>query len=138
MFGAGIVGSQENVPQWILNVVSKVESEYGICLDAIYFKEAKSNDYRGGCYSIGGRNLQLYFGRAYTHIRLWVVLHEMAHAIQHLELSHTLTKRPSGRKNRVVHNDKFFEIARRLFIDYGVLKTAAKHEYKRARKLMVI
>lgn len=138
MFGAGIVGSQENVPQWIQKVVSEIESEYGICLDAIYFKEAKSNDYRGGCYCISGRNLQLYFGRQYTHIRLWVVLHEMAHAIQHLELPHTLTKREHGRRNRVVHNTKFFEIARRLYIKYGVLETAAKHEYKRARKLMVV
>lgn len=138
MFGAGTVGSQEDVPQWVQKVVSEIESEYGICLDAVYFKEARSNDYRGGCYVISESSLQLYFGRAYTHIRLWVVLHEMAHAIQHLELPHTLTKRPPGRRNRIQHNLKFFEIARKLYIKYGVLKTAAKHEYKRARKLMVL
>ena len=138
MFGAGKIGSQENVPQWISDVISEVESEYGICLDAVYFREAKSKDYRGGCYHFSCRCIELYFGREKTDIRLWVVLHEMAHAIQYLELPHTLTKRPSGRKNRVVHNDKFFEIARKLFIKYGVLETAAEHEYKRARKLMVL
>ncbi len=137
MFGAGVTGSQENIPQWIMTYVSEIESEYGICLDAVYFKEAKRNDYRGGCYNISGRYVQLYFGREQTNLRIWLVLHEMAHAIQHLELPHTLTKRPLGRRNRIVHNAKFFEIARRLYIKYGVLETAAKHEYKRARKLMV-
>jgi len=138
MFGAGIIGSKENVPQWILDVVSEVEQEYGFCLDAVYFKEAKSNDYRGGCYSIGHRHLQLYFGREKTDIRLWVVLHELAHAIQHLLFSGTLTKKKPGRRNRVVHNDVFFAFAKKLYIKYGVLETAAKNEYKRARKLMVV
>ena len=138
MFGAGIVGSKENVPQWIMDVVTSIESEYGICLSAIYFKEAQTDNFRGGCYDIAKQHIQLYFKREQTTERLWVVLHEMAHAIQHLELPQTLTPKPAGRKNKIQHNNVFFGIARRLYIRYGVLDFAAKNEYKRARKLMVV
>ena len=82
-------------------------------------------------------SIDLYFCPEKTEFRLWIVLHELTHAIQHIVLPHTLTPKPAHRRNRIVHNEKFFEIARELYIKYGVLHIAAEREYKRARKLMI-
>ncbi len=139
MFGQGIIGSNENVPQWILNLVERVEAAYGFCTSNIYFQESKSH-YRGGCYRHRERSIQLYFGREQTNERMWIVLHELAHAWQHLERPDTLTPKPKGRKNRVVHNQAFFEFAASLYKEFGageVLAYAFKHEYKRGRKYMI-
>jgi len=139
MFGQGIIGSSKDVPQWILDLVEEVEGWEGFCTDGIYFKESKS-DYRGACYNVGGRYIDLYFGREKTVERIWIVLHELAHACQHLEAPETITKKKPGRRNRVVHNPAFFKIAARFFLKYGgqeVLEFAANNEYKRGRKYMV-
>lgn len=138
MFGQNVIGSTKDVPQWILDVVEKIEGQYGFCTNGIYFKEAKSPDYRGGCYGIGQKYLQYYFGREQTIERLWVVLHELAHAWQCIEAPETRTKRKPGRRNRVQHNQAFFEFAADLYRQYdGVLEFAANNEYKRGRKYMV-
>ena len=139
MFGQGITGSSKNVPQWILDLVYKVEGDEGFCMDGIYFKECKS-DYRGACYFVGKKCIDLYFGREKTVERVWVVLHELAHAWQHLEAPETITKKKPGRRNNVNHNEAFFKEAARFFLKYGgqeVLEYAANHEYKRGRKYMV-
>ena len=139
MFCHGIIRSNQDLPQWILDLVGKVEGRYGFCISDTYFKEAKS-DYRGGCYRYTEKILQLYFGREQTVERVWVVLHEMAHAWQHLECPDTLTSKPKGRRNRVQHNQAFFEFAASLYKELGgdeVLEYAAEHEYKRGRKYMV-
>jgi len=136
MFGTEIVGSSHDVPQWILDLVDEVEAWYGFCTNGIYFKESKSN-YRGGCYRPREGYLHFYFGREETPLRKWIVLHELAHAWQYLECPETLTPKAKGKKNRVVHNDVFWEIAKMLYIKYDVLEVAAENEYKRARKLMV-
>ena len=136
MFGQGIVGSDQNVPQWILDLVDEVEARYGFCTSGIFFKESKS-DYRGGCYRIREKVLQFYCGREKTDERVWLVLHELSHAWQHLECPDTLTPRKKGRKNRVVHNEAFFRFAANLYKKYGVLEFAANNEYKRGRKYMV-
>jgi len=140
MFGQGITGSSKNVPQWILDLVEKVEGNEGFCTDGIYFKESKS-DYRGACYNIYGKYLDLYFGREKTIERIWIVLHELTHAWQWLEAPETITERKPGRKNRVQHNNSFFEVAASFYKRYGgqeVLEFAAKNEYKRGRKYMVM
>lgn len=138
MFGAGRIGSNGNVPQWIIDVVFDVEQEYGFRLADVYYKKAKREDYYNGCYRHRLRAVQLYFRPEKTDIRLWAVLHELTHAIQRILYPETLTKKKSGRRNRVVHNQWFFETARKLYIKYGVLETAAQKEYKRARKMMVL
>lgn len=139
MFGYGVVGSTKNVPQWISDLVETVEARYGFCTYNIYFKESKSN-YRGGCYMVYEKCLQFYFGRKKTIERIWVVLHELVHAWQHLECPGTLTKRTNGRRNRIVHNQEFFEFAADLYREFGgidVLEFAADNEYKRGRKYMI-
>lgn len=140
MFGQSTIGSTSNVPEWILNLVNKVESRYGFCTNAVYFKEAKSKSYRGGCYRYTENTLQLYFGREQTPERIWVVLHELAHAFQWLERPDTLTKTPKG-KNNVNHNPAFFKFAAMFYKEFGaadnILEYAAKHEYKRGRKYMM-
>jgi hypothetical protein len=71
---------------------------------------------------------------------VWVVLHELAHAWQWLEAPETITKRKPGRRNRVQHNQVFFEFACELYKKFGgddVLEWAANNEYKRGRKYMV-
>jgi hypothetical protein len=125
-----------DVPQWVIDVVDSVESKYGFKLDNVFFKAAKNEDYRSGCYWHNCRSIELFFGEEKTDIRLWVVLHELAHAIQHIVVPETLTPNVKG-KRRVVHNRAFFDMAKELYIRYGVLDTAAKHEYKTARPLMV-
>jgi Zn-dependent peptidase ImmA (M78 family) len=140
MFSQGVIGSSKNVPQWILDLVDEVEAWYGFCTDGIYFKEAKSS-YRGGCYRPSEKYLQYYFGREKTIERVWVVLHELAHAWQHLECPETLTPKPKGRRNRVVHNEAFFKFACELYKRFGgdeVVEWAANNEYKRGRKYMVL
>lgn len=139
MFGQGITGSSKNVPQWILDLVEKVEGQEGFCTDGIYFKESKS-DYRGACYFVGKKCLDLYFGREKTVERVWIILHELTHAWQHLEAPETLTPKPKGRRNRIVHNKAFFDVAASFYKRYGgqeVLEFAANNEYKRGRKYMV-
>jgi hypothetical protein len=139
MFGQGPIGSKTDVPQWILDLVSRVESTYGFCTSAIWFKEAKSNDYRGGCYRVKAESLQFYFRREMTIERIWVVLHELTHAFQHLERPDTLTPKPAGRKNRIHHNPAFFKFAAKFYLEFGgeeVLEFAAKNEYKRGRIYM--
>jgi len=134
MFGQGIIGSTHNVPQWIMDTVDEVERSWDICLSAVYFKEPTRNpEYRGACYIPSYKSIDLYFGREKTDLRLWIVLHEMVHAIQYLELSNTLTKTARG-KRRVVHNETFWEIAARLYIKYNVIEMAIEQEYKRGRK----
>jgi len=140
MFSQGVIGSNKNVPQWILDLVDKVESKYSFCTRGIYFKEAKS-DYRGGCYRPSEKYLQYYFGKEETIERVWIVLHELAHAWQHLERPDTLTPKPKGHKNRVQHNQAFFEFACKLYKQFGgdkILEWAANNEYKRGRKYMVL
>lgn len=139
MFGAGVTGTQEATPKWIREVVREVESMYGFTLrGGVYFKEPTRNkDYWGGCFSPSIDAIQLYFCAEKTDHRLWIVLHELAHAIQHIAMPETLTPMKPGRMNRVVHNKRFFQIAREMYIKFGVLEEARKHEYKRARKLMV-
>jgi len=139
MFGQGITGSSKDVPQWIMDLVSKVESWYGFCTNGIYFKEAKSKG-SWACYYSGKKAIDLYFGREKTIERIWVVLHELAHARQYLECPETLTPKPKGRRNRIVHNQAFFEMACEMYKQFGgqeVLEFAANHEYKRGRKYMV-
>ena len=139
MFGQDVFGSSKNVPQWILDLVEEVESTYGFCTDGIYYKEAKS-DYRGGCYRISDKFLQYYFGREKTPERIWVVLHELTHAWQHLECPDTLTPKIKGRR-RVQHNQAFFEMACDMYKRFGedeVVEWAANNEYKRGRKYMVL
>lgn len=136
MFGQGITGSSKDVPQWIMDVVDEIEKSYNFCLNAVYFKEPTRNlEYYGACYNQTREHLELYFGRDKTDLRLWIVLHELAHAIQHLELSRTLTVRPRG-KRQVNHNDAFFDIAGKLFVKYNVLHIALEREYKRGRKYL--
>ncbi len=139
MFGQSIIGSSSNVPQWILDLVDEVEGWHGFCTNNIFFKEAKSN-YRGGCYRYSENILQFYFGREITTERVWVVLHELAHAFQWIERPDTLTKTPKGKRN-IHHNEAFFKTAALLYkkhgAEYGVLEYAAEHEYKRGRKYMV-
>jgi Zn-dependent peptidase ImmA (M78 family) len=137
MFGTGIVGSSHNVPQWILDLVEDVESWYGFCTDGIYYKEAKQKDYYGGNYYPRRKAIDFYFSPEKTDRAVFVVLHELAHAWQHLEAPETITPKPKGRRRNIVHNDAFFQFARELYIKYDVLEAAAKHEYKRARKMMV-
>ena len=137
MFGKGPMGSTRDVPEWIVKVVDEVESRYGFCTSGIYFKKAISPFYRGGCYFAHQKILQFYFGEKKTTERLWVVLHELAHAWQWLECPDTLTKKKPGRRNNVNHNEAFFRFAADLFREYGVLEFAAKNEYKRGRKYMV-
>lgn len=139
MFGQGITGSSKNVPQWIMDLVYKVEDNEGFCTGGVYFKESKS-DYRGACYFVGKRCLDLYFGREKTVERVWIILHELTHAWQHLEGQDTLTPKPKHRRNRIVHNKAFFEVAAMFYKQYGgqeILEYAANHEYKRGRKYMV-
>jgi len=141
MFGQGTIGSTTDIPEWILDLVERVENSCGFHMDAVWFKEAKSDSYRGGCYRYNNKSLQLYFGRAKTVERVWVVLHELAHAFQHLERPDTLTPKPKGKRNRVQHNEAFFRFAAGFYKEYGgqeVLEYAAGHEYKRGRKLMVV
>ena len=140
MFSQGVVGSSKNVPQWILDLVYEVESWYGFYTSGVYFEEAKSS-YRGGCYRPSEKYLQYYFGREKTIERVWVVLHELAHAWQHLECPDTLTPKPKGRRNRIVHNEAFFEFACKIYKRFGgdeVVEWAANNEYKRGRKYMVL
>jgi hypothetical protein len=71
---------------------------------------------------------------------VWVILHELVHAWQYLEAPETLTPKPKHRRNRIVHNEKFFKVAAQFYKDYGgqeVLEWAANNEYKRGRKYMV-
>ena len=139
MFGQEVIGSSTDVPQWILDLVERVEANYGFCTHGIYFKESKS-DYRGGCYRPREKYLQYYFGREKTIERIWVVLHELAHAWQHLECPNTLTSKTKKRRNRVQHNQAFFEFVADLYKEYGgdeVLEYAANNEYKRGRKYMI-
>jgi Zn-dependent peptidase ImmA (M78 family) len=140
MFGQGITGSSKNVPQWIMDLVYVVEADMGFCTDGIYFKECKKPDGRWGCYYSGKKVIDLYFGREKTAERVWVVLHELVHAWQHLECPETITKKPKHRKNNITHNQAFFECAAIFFLRYGgqeVLEYAANNEYKRGRKYMV-
>jgi hypothetical protein len=140
MFNQGTIGSSKNVPQWILDLVDQVESWYGFCTDGVFFKESKS-DYRGACYNVYEKNLQFYFGREKTVERICIVLHELAHAWQHLECPGTLTPKPKGRRNRIVHNQAFFEMACELYKKFGgneVVEYAFNNEYKRGRKYMIV
>jgi Zn-dependent peptidase ImmA (M78 family) len=140
MFGQGITGSSKNVPQWIMDLVYEVEETEGFCTDGIYFKECKKSDGRWGCYFTDKKCIDLYFGKEKTIERIWVVLHELVHAWQHLEGQDTLTPKPKHRRNRIVHNKAFFEVAAQFYKQYGgqeVLKWAANNEYKRGRKYMV-
>lgn len=137
MFGLSTIGSSEDVPQWIVEIVEKIEGEFGFCTSKVFFKEAKS-DYRSGCYRPSKKYVEFYFGREKTVERIWIVLHELVHAWQHLECPETLTPRKQGSKRRVVHNEAFFKFAAKLYKRYdGVLECAANNEYKRGRKYMV-
>jgi len=139
MFGQEFIDSTTDIPQWILDLVSKVESTYGFCTNNIWFKEAKSDNYRDGCYRVRNKILQFCFKREETIERIWVVLHELTHAFQHLERADTLTPKPIGRKNRIVHNPAFFRFAAQFYLEFGgkeVLEFAANNEYKRGRIYM--
>ena len=139
MFGSGRIGSSGNVPQWIIDVVFDVEQEYGFRLADVYYKCPKrSNDYYNGCYCHNTKTIELYFRPEKTDLKLWVVLHELGHAIQKIVYPETITKKPIGRRNRIVHNEWFFKIVRKLYIKYDVLHIAAEKEYKKARKMMVL
>ncbi len=138
MFGTGVIGSKENVPQWIIDIVFDVEHKYNFRLAGVYYKSPKGEDYWKGCYRYWEHTLQLYFRPEKTDLRLWLVLHELTHAIQRIAYPETLTKKKPGRRNRIVHNQWFFNTARKLYIKYGVLHIAAEKEYKRARKMMVM
>ena len=137
MFGSGVVGNSRDVPQWIWDIVNEVEIRYGFCTEAIYYKEAKQKDYYNGCYNPSNKAVELYFSSEKNDKAVWVLLHEMAHAYQYLECPETLTPKQVGKRNRVVHNDDFWDIAKMFYIRFDVLETAAQNEYKRARKLMV-
>ena len=140
MFGNnGVIGSSKNVPQWIVELIHEVEDKEEFYTEFIFFKESKSG-YRGACYHSGLESIDLYMSREKTIENIWIVLHELTHAWQHLKAPETITKRKAGRRNRVVHNQIFFETASRFFKKYGgpaVLEHASMWEYKRGRKYMV-
>jgi len=134
MFGQGITGSNKNVPEWIRELVSEIETDYGFMLRDVYFKEPTRNkSYYGACYSSYRNNIQLYFSREKNDIRKWIVLHELGHAIQHKCYPESLTITPLG-KNNVNHNNAFWDIVGELFAKYNVLDTAIEREYKKGRK----
>lgn len=139
MFGKnGINGSSKDVPQWMMDLMYEVQGNEGFFTSGIYFKESKS-DYRGACYDTGRKIIDLYMSRKKTIENIWIILHELTHAWQHLEAPETLTKKKPGRRNRVVHNEKFFRVAAHFYKKYGgpeVLEYASKNEYKRGRKYM--
>jgi len=135
MFGQGITGSNKNVPQWIRELVSEIERDYDFKLDDIYFKEPTRNkDYYGACYS--SRNyIELYFSREKNKLRTFIILHELGHAIQDICYPETVTKRPKG-KNRVNHNNVFWDIVGELYLKYDVLEVAITNEYKKGQKYL--
>jgi len=68
-----------------------------------------------------------------------LMLHEVAHGVQ------GPIPTPKGRRNHVHHDDRFFRIAAKLYIDfdmgksekYPVLEYATKHEYKTGQSVMM-
>ena len=136
MFGQGVTGSSKNVPQWILDITREVEEKHGFCTSGIYYKEAKQKDYYRGCYYVNKKIIDLYFSPEKNNEAIFVLLHELTHAWQHLECPCTLTKISKG-KRKVNHNKEFFLFAKKLYERYGVLDIAIQREYKRGRKYIV-
>jgi hypothetical protein len=137
MFGEGVFGSEKQVPQWIKEIVSDVEKMYRFRLNEVVQRyPVRDKEYYHACYWPHAKVIQLYFMPEKTDLRLYIVLHELAHAIQHIVFPFTIAPKIRT-KRRVIHNEEFFQIARKLYIKYGVLDIAEKHEYKRGRKFMV-
>ena len=124
-------------PDWVWDVIEALEIEFDFELKGVHYKTPKNPENWAGAYFSMSKRLTLHLSPEKTGVNLFVVLHELSHALQHLVYPETLTKRKPG-KNRVHHNQEFFKIAKRLYIRYGVLEIAAENEYKRARKLMKV
>jgi len=125
------------MPVWITDIIHEVQTRYGFNfkLSKIHYSQPRQpGRWSGGYYPIS-KKLDLCFSREKTDINLFVLLHELSHAIQRQLYPQTLTKTLPGHR-RVLHNRVFFRIAGWLYYEYGILDTAIKNEYKRGRKIL--
>jgi len=121
-------------PQWINQIVDEVQTSHGFTLATLKLRTHKVEDYYRGFYRSGTNMIHLTFNNHHVRSDLatWILLHELAHAIQYQTKRDTLTPRVPG-KRREVHNREFWKIAGKLYLKYGVMDLAIEQEYKTGR-----
>jgi hypothetical protein len=116
------------------NTIKAIEEKYGIKVNEVKHRQSKKRNHYCGCYYSVRNIITLSFSN-WDKKALSVVLHEFAHAIQHLIFSETLTpRRSSGR--RVIHNYAFFELVKEMYNDFDCLEEGISIEYKSGRAIL--
>lgn len=138
MFGrnAPVAGNVES-PEWAIITLHYHLPGWKL----IWHKVKSRSSYSSyGCCWYSRKTIEVFVSDTEETVRHeYLILHEIAHGIR------GIIPTPVGRRNQIHHDDRFFRIAAKLYIDFDlgrtgrfpVLEYASKHEYKTGRSVMM-
>lgn len=136
MFGSRLAPANNEAPAWVKEALDRYIPGMGWRVTWNVVRPRGGGEFRSyGCARPAWKVIECFVSHDEPSDRnKWLVLHEIAHVVR------GPIPKPSHRRNAVHHDERFFRIAAKMYIDYdpslSVLKMATEREYTTGKYIM--